>query len=540
MRSTVRISVISGILVAQLVMLAVLFVVSSRITASAEHAHTDALLETAAVESSERVRAHLEPVEAAVAITAASSAGEPVGSERLRATLLASLEQSPQLAGVFVASVDGDFFDVRRVDEGYRVKTIEVDGNLSEATVGLLADPNDELATDVVEDEYDPTVRPWFAEAVTDEGELVWTEPYRFFSSGQLGITAAQAIVVDGETVGVIGADIELGSLSSFLSTLVVGDPGGIVIFDDDGNVIATSDDMASAGDENGLTSIDDLLDPLTNAAVAAAAETTDEAGAIDLADFDARVAQRAASAGPGTWHVTVFAGDDSLAPILGRARGQEKWLLIAVGALTTLLVAAVALPATRSILDLEARASTDALTGLANRATTLAEIERLAASASGFSVAMIDLDHFKVVNDTYGHPVGDVVLTTVASRIEAAVRSEEALVGRIGGEEFLVLFENSSEAHAKAACERIAERLRSEPISAGGVSVDLTTSIGLATFEDQANRREILRVADKALFDAKKQGRDQVVVYVPGTDDREEDRSSDPEQDLTTSGSPT
>ena len=125
----------------------------------------------------------------------------------------------------------------------------------------------------------------------------------------------------------------------------------------------------------------------------------------------------------------------------------------------------------------------------------------------------MIDLDYFKLINDTYGHQVGDEVLQMAAQRIESAVRAEEASVGRIGGEEFLVVFSDTDPEAAEAACGRIQEAIRSTPFGTAAGQIELTTSIGLATTSRPATTAELLSRADTALLEAKHGGRDRTIV---------------------------
>ncbi|KRS12806.1 hypothetical protein XM53_09535 [Roseovarius atlanticus] len=167
--------------------------------------------------------------------------------------------------------------------------------------------------------------------------------------------------------------------------------------------------------------------------------------------------------------------------------------------------------------------AVTDPLTGLYNRRYALSQMARLIDSArsSGqtFAVMVADLDHFKAVNDTYGHAAGDQVLTRVAHALRDALRPGDSL-SRIGGEEFLVLMPQSGIADARAMAKHLCQTVRDTAITLPGVQtpVTLTISIGAmvadparqgATFEPEAMVAE----ADHALYAAKSGGRDMVTI---------------------------
>jgi diguanylate cyclase (GGDEF)-like protein len=159
-----------------------------------------------------------------------------------------------------------------------------------------------------------------------------------------------------------------------------------------------------------------------------------------------------------------------------------------------------------------ERAASTDYLTGLANR-RTLADTgaRRFQAAGPGMGVALIDIDHFKQINDRHGHAIGDVALKQVAERLESACRETE-LPARQGGEEFVVLFEAVDGAGARAAGERLRHAVAAQPFMAGELKLAITVSIGVAVrAPGDACFDDLLRRADAALYAAKAAGRNRV-----------------------------
>ena len=166
-----------------------------------------------------------------------------------------------------------------------------------------------------------------------------------------------------------------------------------------------------------------------------------------------------------------------------------------------------------------ERAASTDYLTGLPNR-RTLVEMglqrfgqARASAASDGFGLAIVDIDHFKRINDEHGHEMGDVALKHVAGRLQSACRGAE-LPARQGGEEFVVLFENLQLHDAQAAGERLRQAVAQTPFTAGDLVLPLTVSIGMAVLRaDDTHFDSLLSRADAALYAAKAAGRNRVEV---------------------------
>ena len=161
--------------------------------------------------------------------------------------------------------------------------------------------------------------------------------------------------------------------------------------------------------------------------------------------------------------------------------------------------------------------ANTDALTGVVNRRRFFEQAEevfaRSAKALHPVSVVMLDIDHFKSINDRFGHRVGDLVLTEFTRRCQSALRPTDWFA-RLGGEEFAVLLEDTDLATATAVSERIRATINSSPLEIEGTSIDLSVSIGVTTATPSIETFDTaLSRADKALYDAKDLGRDRVVA---------------------------
>lgn len=162
----------------------------------------------------------------------------------------------------------------------------------------------------------------------------------------------------------------------------------------------------------------------------------------------------------------------------------------------------------------LERLAHTDALTELPNRRAVLAELNREAAVSARFGLPLavieFDLDHFKEINDVYGHQTGDRVLAAVARHVQRRLRATD-MIGRLGGEEFLILAPGNGLADATRLAEELCRSLREHPMA--GDRGWVTASFGVAVYEPGDTGDAILARADQALYAAKRDGRDRVAV---------------------------
>ena len=172
----------------------------------------------------------------------------------------------------------------------------------------------------------------------------------------------------------------------------------------------------------------------------------------------------------------------------------------------------------TKNVL-LEQLALTDALTGLPNRRAieNWAATQLSSAARHGFSVWVVqaDLDHFKQVNDTFGHDAGDAVLKKFARILKAHLRRSD-LCGRLGGEEFLMVMTHATRENALAAMERIRAELEMTPLTFRGCTVAVTASFGIAGFEGNQSPTgfgNLQRLADAALYTAKRGGRNRIEI---------------------------
>ncbi len=207
------------------------------------------------------------------------------------------------------------------------------------------------------------------------------------------------------------------------------------------------------------------------------------------------------------------IAAGDYTTQVEARGHGLEGRLGHAVNAIAMALV------------DTNDRASIDRLTGVANRQSLLAdlfaEVERAARYERPLSVAFVDIDHFKAVNDTYGHSVGDVVLRGVAQTISANLRVSD-MIGRYGGEEFMLILTETGIEEGAVLAEKLRTLVERQHHQVdGGPDIAVTISIGIAGGSGARLRMDTLvRDADAAMYSAKALGRNQTYVFAEPDDD--------------------
>jgi diguanylate cyclase (GGDEF)-like protein/putative nucleotidyltransferase with HDIG domain len=227
------------------------------------------------------------------------------------------------------------------------------------------------------------------------------------------------------------------------------------------------------------------------------------------IASFLQRTARRSAVGSPvrvdgAIWGALVVASD----PVDALDRDAE----LRLGRLTELIELAIANADARE--QLARQADTDALTGVANRRSferaLAGEVERSQASGRPLSFVLVDLDHFKRFNDTYGHLAGDAALIQVA-RLMTETSREGNLIARVGGEEFAWLLPDTTETEALEAVERLRRQLQDEPIDGVGL---VTLSAGITQLAEGGTALELYSYADTALYAAKRLGRNRCRVF--------------------------
>ncbi len=249
----------------------------------------------------------------------------------------------------------------------------------------------------------------------------------------------------------------------------------------------------------------------------------------------------RSGPAEPYIYLVLLTAKDDKSDIIQGLDAGADDYLIKPCNPLEL----KVRLRAGRRVVELQEQlvaaretlrfeAMHDSLTALLNRGATLEqlgrELVRSSRRNSPLTVIMADLDHFKAVNDTFGHATGDVVLREVARRLKIGVRAYDS-VGRLGGEEFIAVLPECDASVGLGVAQRLCRLVSESPIVTPAGTVSVTISIGIAASGQfpNATAQELMRAADAALYQAKNTGRARAVL-ASDADWQEQAPVSDPE----------
>jgi len=236
----------------------------------------------------------------------------------------------------------------------------------------------------------------------------------------------------------------------------------------------------------------------------------------------------RSGSAEPYVYVVLLTAKDDKSDIIQGLDAGADDYLVKPCNPLEL----KVRLRAGRRVIELQEQlvaarealrfeAMHDSLTGLLNRGATLEQLSRELVRGSRRSapvtVVMADLDHFKAINDTFGHATGDIVLREASRRLKIGVRAYDS-VGRLGGEEFIAVLPECEAKVGLQVAQRLCRLVSESPVVTPAGKVPVTVSIGIASSDQLsgATAEELMRAADSALYQAKHTGRARAVLATP------------------------
>jgi len=379
-----------------------------------------------------------------------------------------------------------------------------------------------------IQDDFDPRTRPWYA--AFQHRKLFWTRPYIFYSSQEPGITVSIPIVdQDNHILGAFGVDIEIQSLSEFLAQRKISEHSFSFIVTRQGDLAAHSNmELIKKYDSMGHPQLVNIAELTYKPALHAVWERirslpVDQLSNGATMDFSSKGVHYLAMVHsfPGDsqwpWLMGVVAPEDDFVAIFRQERRRTLLQALVFSVCISLLIFFLIARFFGPMRRLLHHAHFDPLTNLYNRRAFFEQSEKKVAAgrAKGtpLSLAMIDIDDFKHFNDTYGHGVGDELLTAIAGRLRGAL-SERDIIARYGGEEFVLLLVDTKADQGREVCERLRRAVADTPIQTRAGLLRATVSIGLSPLDDAANLDQAIEWADQALLRAKEQGKNRVVVH--------------------------
>lgn len=440
--------------------------------------------------------------------------------------LTSILHLNSEIAGIYVADYNGNFLYSSRSIENpqalYRTKQITLDANGKTTKIWWRNEAPEIINPQVIIDEdFDPRTRPWY-QLSKSQGSSIWTEPYVFFTTQKLGITTAAPLIQnDSEFWGAVGVDLEFTELAEFLSTLEISRYGSSFITTNEGTLIASpalQERYKNDSEQNDLKLL--TVSNTGDALIAKAYKSVFEDKLNEFTEGDHEYLVEAMPlqlSGGRDWQIITYADKDEF---LGEIRASEnqKYLIAGVVLLLSVLFGwLLTRKAWQPLGELEDSANYDQLTKLFNRRYLENNAKELIDTAilqqQPLCVAILDIDNFKTINDTYGHAIGDKVIQIFANRLRNQNRPLD-LVARLGGEEFVLIMPNTTleVAHAHINNSRIT--MKDRAYKANEYSLKVTFSAGIAKLDTQnVTLIDILNNADKALYESKNSGRDKVSV---------------------------
>jgi len=333
-------------------------------------------------------------------------------------------------------------------------------------------------------------------------------------------VSISVAVVnAENEMTGILYANISLASLSEFIKNMSYGKTGKVYVVDVKGNLLAHPD--ISSGiletDMQGNRTWT-LQDFSKNPIVENSLQNRYTPGFYRLPDTGRLVLSNYVKIPELGWTVVVEQDAReafSIVRIYSYVIILLVFLTIGGSLLSFVLISRETAETTRQHRELLIISETDTLTGLLNRRSMLSRMNQLLTdyeqNGQGFVIAMFDIDDFKMVNDTYGHVFGDVVLRGIASRTVSILRVEDLLF-RWGGEEFLLVLRNCDLVRGRGVAEKIRRVVCDTPMNDGLTSIFVTVTIGLCQYHG-GSVDSIVVHADEALYEGKRSGKNRVVV---------------------------
>lgn len=406
----------------------------------------------------ERVSRYAEAGTDTVAETASAIVNSPgdVTLDEVATMVYLRLDRKPQVRGAYVGFPDGSFVSVSREGTGFTAQRVEVSPERN-ATESAYDAQFKEISRKDIDLDYDPRVRPWY---LAGEGSLkpVWTDPYLLFDSNVTFASAAAGARTRDGLVAVVGADVSLEQLVMVLDSLPLGAGAQGFVLSGDRRVIAAPSEFTQTLRETAtLTGAVPLASDIELGSEAVASDHSD--GDVFGRSGDRIIVERSFPKAEGLDWVLHLEADESQLSLGLDSLQLTIYLVTAISTLMVVAAGVLVYRMWRPLRGLDTRAATDQLTGLANRheyqRRGRALLHRAEVRHATVAVMVMDMDHFKTLNDTLGHEAGDEALKAVGAALQANARTRD-VVARLGGDEFVLLQVLPHVDHVASTVERV------------------------------------------------------------------------------------
>jgi diguanylate cyclase (GGDEF)-like protein len=451
-------------------------------------------------------------------------------NSKLERYFLAQLQSQDQLNGMYLAKPNGEFLYVKRDALGFLTKDIRVAGGRVVRLTSRAANLKQIVQKTDLMDTYDPRTRPWYLGA-SSARQQIWTGPYVFFTSKKPGVTSASPVLsTDGRLLAVVGIDVEITKLSDFIERIPISEHGEAFIMDENGTAVSFPNlakillEESQKADKPVLPKIENIGNEAVQTLIKRS-NLTALGSNRNFFEFEAGSTLEYGmlspfSIGYGTkWLIGLHAPVSDFTGEINARASRYIWQVVGISLLTWLLAIPLAFRITKPLSVLVRQASVDSLTGLLNRAEFIkrANAQMLISSRNQqpVTVALLDLDGFKGVNDFWGHKAGDEVLTIAAQRISNTLRASD-LIGRLGGDEFVMLLPGIGFKEANSFLERVRAAIFNTPIVSSAGEHQLGVTIGVAFVSDESSVEAVIAKADMMLLSGKSAGKNQIRSVIP------------------------
>ncbi|MDN4479472.1 sensor domain-containing diguanylate cyclase [Demequina muriae] len=429
--------------------------------------------------------------------------------EALTASMVERLSRADSVRTLYVGWEDGRFLAVSRTEDGYQSQWIEQESASEVVTrydAQMVLIDQSTLASD-----YDPRTRPWYVTA-TSANAGAWTQAYLDYGKHTTLVSPVAAVRTEGSTLGVVAADLDLPTLRSILDDLPYGAGAEAFVLSPSLEVIGAPSRYTErletlAEESGGVPTAADLGIDVGSAAL-------DPGDALFTRSDSMMVLDQSLPATASVdWRIHLTAETSQLSAGLSRV-GSALWWVSGLSIVLSAIAAIVAWNVNHSMRRMRVRASTDQLTGLANRH----EYERagrsmlLQAAIRGERVlaVVLDLDGFKAINDALGHDVGDAALAATGEAIKSCVRAED-VAARLGGDEFVVLQPLGPQDDPHAIVERLRETVARQLAWLPAEGVNAGVTVGYALSRPGMDLKGMVALADAALLEGKRNAKGTV-----------------------------